>query len=493
MSRSRIRPTRRERRLIRTSSGWRSSRSALGSKDSQRARPVRSRRICRCRRCRLPAEGWAAATTGRQPGSTSSRMLATSRATRSGRTVLGRRCLLVSLPRAGRVPHVNHSERATASVDSTPLLLEPRASRKPCTGSGSRTSSEKARGTGPFPPSEWSTSGRTPLGSSSSKRPRRDRPADLRDEGVPPPRFGHRRGRQPLPRSDRPRHRHRARGFPNVRSLKVPKTASVATSAGTGRAERRRVRPRASSAAPGCLLRIISGAEEARYAYLGVASAWELANDIVCDLGGGSLQLAEVAEGAPQLRQPARSGRCGSPNGSSSTTRRRGARWRRCGSTSGTHSPPCFEAFGGAVPPISVSAGTVRSLARAAIEFREVRSECGPRLPALGPRHRGPRGAPRRDARREARRDPGHRRRPGRRRPRRDRGVLRNCSAPRRRSRIVVSGTGIREGIALEAVGGNCPLLRRGARRAVGARRPRPSRSTSTTAGGRRWRPLGLF
>ncbi len=42
----------------------------------------------------------------------------------------------------------------------------------------------------------------------------------------------------------------------------------------------------------GIELRILDGTEEARYAYLGVASAWELDNDLVCDLGGGSLQIA---------------------------------------------------------------------------------------------------------------------------------------------------------------------------------------------------------
>ncbi|MCI4348817.1 MAG: Ppx/GppA family phosphatase [Thermoplasmata archaeon] len=47
----------------------------------------------------------------------------------------------------------------------------------------------------------------------------------------------------------------------------------------------------------GISLRVLSGTEEARYAYLGVASAWELGTDLVCDLGGGSLQVASVREG----------------------------------------------------------------------------------------------------------------------------------------------------------------------------------------------------
>jgi exopolyphosphatase / guanosine-5'-triphosphate,3'-diphosphate pyrophosphatase len=45
-------------------------------------------------------------------------------------------------------------------------------------------------------------------------------------------------------------------------------------------------------------LRILSGDEEARYAYLGVASAWELGDDLVCDLGGGSMQVVSVRRGA---------------------------------------------------------------------------------------------------------------------------------------------------------------------------------------------------
>lgn len=42
---------------------------------------------------------------------------------------------------------------------------------------------------------------------------------------------------------------------------------------------------------------ILSGEEEGRYAYLGVSSAFALANDLVVDLGGGSLQGARVYQG----------------------------------------------------------------------------------------------------------------------------------------------------------------------------------------------------
>jgi exopolyphosphatase / guanosine-5'-triphosphate,3'-diphosphate pyrophosphatase len=82
-----------------------------------------------------------------------------------------------------------------------------------------------------------------------------------------------------------------------VRALGLPRTLAVATSAvrdATNGPEFVRQAERST----GVQLRIISGAEEARYAYLGVASAWELSNAIVCDLGGGSLQLAEVRQGA---------------------------------------------------------------------------------------------------------------------------------------------------------------------------------------------------
>lgn len=47
----------------------------------------------------------------------------------------------------------------------------------------------------------------------------------------------------------------------------------------------------------GILLRVISGEEEARLGYLGVASAWELDRDLIADLGGGSIQLASTRQG----------------------------------------------------------------------------------------------------------------------------------------------------------------------------------------------------
>jgi len=47
-------------------------------------------------------------------------------------------------------------------------------------------------------------------------------------------------------------------------------------------------------------LRVLSEVEEARYAYLGVASACELHDDLVCDLGGGSLQVVSAHDGRLQ-------------------------------------------------------------------------------------------------------------------------------------------------------------------------------------------------
>jgi exopolyphosphatase/guanosine-5'-triphosphate,3'-diphosphate pyrophosphatase len=47
----------------------------------------------------------------------------------------------------------------------------------------------------------------------------------------------------------------------------------------------------------GISLRVLSEVEEARYAYLGVATACELEDDLVFDLGGGSLQIVAAREG----------------------------------------------------------------------------------------------------------------------------------------------------------------------------------------------------
>jgi len=241
-----------------------------------------------------------------------------------------------------------------------------------------------------------------------------------------------------------------------MRSLKVPKTVSVATSA---------VRDapngpdfiRDVERATGVSLRIISGTQEARYAYLGIASAWELSNDLVCDLGGGSLQLAEVRDGS--LRN--------------SVSLPLGA--LRLSQRFFEHDPPkrreydalrehvreaissILEAFGGGPYRLFGIGGTVRSLARAAIEIREypVRRVHG--YPLYGNDI---------DALRELLGEmPAARRRavPGIGSDRTDvvlagitvfSELLRAVKA----ERIVVSGTGIREGIALESLGVKLPV-----------------------------------
>lgn len=47
----------------------------------------------------------------------------------------------------------------------------------------------------------------------------------------------------------------------------------------------------------GIEIRVLSGAEEGRFAYLGVGASFELADDLVVDLGGGSLQAATTVGG----------------------------------------------------------------------------------------------------------------------------------------------------------------------------------------------------
>jgi len=155
-----------------------------------------------------------------------------------------------------------------------------------------------------------------------------------------------------------------------IRALRVPKTLAVATSA-VRDAPNGPDFVREVERSTGISLRTISGTAEARYAYLGVASAWELGNDIVCDLGGGSLQLAEVRDGS--LRN--------------SVSLPLGA--LRLSQRFFDHDPPkrreydalrvhvretlssILEAFGGGPYRLFGVGGTVRSLARAAIEFRE--------------------------------------------------------------------------------------------------------------------------
>ncbi|HLM70637.1 MAG TPA: Ppx/GppA phosphatase family protein [Thermoplasmata archaeon] len=241
-----------------------------------------------------------------------------------------------------------------------------------------------------------------------------------------------------------------------VRSLKVPKTLAVATSA-VREAPNGPDFVRDVERATGVTLRTISGTEEARYAYLGIASAWELSNDIVCDLGGGSLQLAEVRNGS--LRNSV-----SLPLG----VLRLSQRFL-------DHDPPkrreydalrehvretlssVLEAFGGGPYRLFGIGGTVRSLARAAIEFREypVRRVHGYPLYENDI-----------DALRELLGEmPAARRRavPGIGGDRADvvvAGILVFSELIRavNAERIVVSGTGIREGIALESLEVKLPV-----------------------------------
>ena len=155
-----------------------------------------------------------------------------------------------------------------------------------------------------------------------------------------------------------------------VRSLKVPKTLAVATSA-VRDAPNGPEFVRDVSRATGVSLRTISGTEEARYAYLGIASAWELSNDLICDLGGGSLQLADVRDGSLRnsvslplgvLRLSQRFFDHDPPKRREHDALREHVR--------GTLSS-VLEAFGGGPYRLFGIGGTVRSLARASIEFRE--------------------------------------------------------------------------------------------------------------------------
>jgi exopolyphosphatase/guanosine-5'-triphosphate,3'-diphosphate pyrophosphatase len=240
-----------------------------------------------------------------------------------------------------------------------------------------------------------------------------------------------------------------------VQGLDVPRTFAVATSA-VRDAPNGGEFVRSVEKATGLLLRILSGAEEARYDYLGVASAWELDNDIVLDLGGGSLQLAEVRRG--ELR--------------STVSLPLGA--LRLSERFFEHDPPkkremdevrehvrdalgpVFETFGEKPRRLFGIGGTVRSLARAAIEFRSW---------PIGRVH----GYPLWDYDVEALGEllaemTAEKRRsvPGIGSDRADvvlSGVVvfQELLRAARADHIVVSGTGIREGIALEAVGAKLP------------------------------------
>jgi exopolyphosphatase / guanosine-5'-triphosphate,3'-diphosphate pyrophosphatase len=241
-----------------------------------------------------------------------------------------------------------------------------------------------------------------------------------------------------------------------LRGLGTPRTLAVATSA-VREAPNGPGFVREVERATGVTLRIVSGAEEARYAYLGVAGTGELRNDIICDQGGGSLQLAEVRGGV--LRNS-----ISLPLGSLRLSQR-----------FFEHDPPkrrerdelresvrktlasAVEAFGGRPDRLVAVGGTVRALARASIDLRgfpvrrvhgyllydhdiEALEELLGEMPAAKRKAVPGIGADRADV------------------------VLAGITVLEELERaagvdhVVVSGAGIREGIALEAIGARLPV-----------------------------------
>jgi len=118
-------------------------------------------------------------------------------------------------------------------------------------------------------------------------------------------------------------------------------------------------------------LRILSGTEEARYAYLGVAGTLELCNDLVCDLGGGSLQLAEVRDGSLRnsVSLPLGALRLSKRFLEHDPPKRRERDELRSHVRAAIRS--AVEAFGGHQDRLISVGGTVRALARASIEITE--------------------------------------------------------------------------------------------------------------------------
>jgi exopolyphosphatase/guanosine-5'-triphosphate,3'-diphosphate pyrophosphatase len=73
-------------------------------------------------------------------------------------------------------------------------------------------------------------------------------------------------------------------------------TIAVATSAVRDAPNREAFVDRVAEVA-GVRPRVLSGEDEGRYAYLGVSHAWRLADDVIIDLGGGSMQVVYVRGG----------------------------------------------------------------------------------------------------------------------------------------------------------------------------------------------------
>lgn len=155
-----------------------------------------------------------------------------------------------------------------------------------------------------------------------------------------------------------------------IQALGVPRTVGVATSAARD-APNGADFVRAVERQTGIALRVLSGTEEARYAYLGVCGTWELHTEVVCDLGGGSLQLAEVRDGALRnsvslplgaLRLSERFLEHDPPKGKELDELREHVR-----STLNS----AVEAFGGDTYRVVAVGGTVRALARASIDLKD--------------------------------------------------------------------------------------------------------------------------
>ncbi len=240
-----------------------------------------------------------------------------------------------------------------------------------------------------------------------------------------------------------------------LKDLRVPRTLAVTTSA-VRDAPNGTEFVRAIGRETGILLRVLTGAEEARYGYLGVASAWALANDLVIDLGGGSLQIVETRLGALAnsvslplggLRLTQRFVRHDPPKERELDDLRDGVR---------DAVRSAIAAFGGSNYRLFGMGGTVRAVARAAIELREypvprvhgypirdhdleALAELIAEMPAAKRRAIPGIGAERADVL--------------------DAGliVLSEILRASKAGEVVVSGTGIREGIALEAIRAELP------------------------------------
>ncbi len=240
-----------------------------------------------------------------------------------------------------------------------------------------------------------------------------------------------------------------------VRTMEVPKTLAVATSA-VRDAPNGPSFVREVQRATGVLLRVISGGEEARYAYLGVASTGPLSDGIVFDLGGGSMQLAEVRRGTLRnsVSLPLGVLRLSQRFLDHDPPKRR--EWEELREYVRRTLGSVFEAFGGSRYHLVGVGGTVRALARAAIELRaypiqrvhgyplydhdiEALHELLAEMPAAKRKSVPGIGGDRADV------------------------VLAGIAVLEELLRVVradvvtVSGAGIREGIALEAIGAKLP------------------------------------